>query len=91
MIDNIFDWSLLIKASLIDSLLRKAWFDDIELAQMSSAFTIFTDAIFLIMMGEVIAFQLFSSSYEKLMLSIDFFLAFFIVGVLGFEAGEILA
>jgi hypothetical protein len=32
MIDNIFDWSLLIKASLIDSLLRKAWLDDIELA-----------------------------------------------------------
>lgn len=74
MIDNILDWILFIVASFINGFFGESWSDDIEFAEMPSAYAILTTAIILIMMREVIICQMVGGLHEKFTLSFTLFL-----------------
>lgn len=65
MVDDVGNSFLLVEAALVDSVLGEVRLDDMELAQMSSAAAIITDAIIFIMMTKVRRGK-FGSSLPKL-------------------------
>lgn len=68
MIDDIRDLPLLIEAALVNGIFGEIRLDDVEFAKMTSAVTIITDTVSLVVMFKVMSSQLTCCFIELLCL-----------------------
>ncbi len=68
MIDYIRNQFLLIETTLVDSIFGQIGLDDVQLAEMPSTFALITHTLFIMVVLEVVANQLWGSLTEAVLL-----------------------